>query len=64
VPGARAFDLKGMQDFSEEALERLQSINTEEWRKEVIAQDELFLKIYSNLPKELIFQRELLVARL
>ncbi|HZO86594.1 MAG TPA: phosphoenolpyruvate carboxykinase (GTP) [Verrucomicrobiae bacterium] len=64
VPGARAFDLKGMQNFSEEALERLQSINTEEWRKEVIAQDELFLKIYSNLPKELIFQRELLVARL
>ena len=64
VPGARAFDLTEMENFTDEALERLQHINTEEWRKEVIAQDELFVKIYSNLPKELIFQRELLVARL
>ena len=64
VPGARAVDLSDMENFSNEAFERLQSINTEEWRKEVIAQDELFMKIYSNLPKELIFQRELLVARL
>ena len=64
VPNSRAVDLSDMDGFSEEAFERLQNINTEEWRKEVIAQDELFLKIYSNLPKELIFQRELLVARL
>jgi phosphoenolpyruvate carboxykinase (GTP) len=27
-------------------------------------QEELFMKLYSHLPKELIFQRELLVARL
>jgi len=27
-------------------------------------QDELFLKLYSQLPKELIFQRELLISRL
>jgi phosphoenolpyruvate carboxykinase (GTP) len=64
VPGPRAFDLDGMKDFSPAMLDKLQTINTEEWRKEVIAQDELFIKVYSNLPKELIFQRELLVARL
>src|SRR5688572_4608302 len=64
VPGPRAFDLRGMKGFSPENLDKLQGINTEEWRKEVIAQDELFMKLYSNLPKELIFQRELLVARL
>ena len=64
VPGPQAVDLTEMDNFTEEAFERLQAINTEEWRKEVIAQDELFIKIYSNLPKELIFQRELLVARL
>jgi len=27
-------------------------------------QQELFMKLYSHLPKELIFQRELLTARL
>ena len=27
-------------------------------------QEELFMRLYSHLPKELIFQRELLIARL
>ena len=35
-----------------------------EWRREVLMQDELFMKLYAHLPKELIFQRELLLARL
>ena len=39
-------------------------IDVEDWRREVISQDELFLKIYSDLPKEIIFERELLVTRL
>ena len=30
----------------------------------LILQDELFIKLYSDLPKEIIFQRELLIARL
>ena len=36
----------------------------EDWKREVLSTDELFMKLYSHLPKELIFQRELLVARL
>jgi len=27
-------------------------------------QEELFLKLYTDLPKELLFQKELLIARL
>jgi len=64
VPGPQGFDLTGMKGFSLETLQQLQIIDTEEWRKEVISQDELFIKLYSHLPKELIFQRELLVSRL
>lgn len=64
VPGPRAFNINGMKDFSIETLQKLQTIDAEEWRKEVLSQDELFLSLYSTLPKELIFQRELLVARL
>ena len=48
----------------EEDLAKLQSIDHDEWRREVLSQDELFMKLYSHLPKELIFQRALLVARL
>ena len=64
VPHAKDFDLSNLPGFSAAQFERLQSINTEEWRREVLLQDELFMKIYSFIPKEMIFQRELLVARL
>ena len=64
VPGSQCFDIEGLTDFSREQLTQLQSINYEDWRRELISQDELFMKIYSNLPKELIFQRELMVSRL
>jgi phosphoenolpyruvate carboxykinase (GTP) len=64
VPRTQDFDLEGMENFTTEDFECLQNINLEEWRREVLSQDELFMKIYSFLPKEMIFQRELLVARL
>ncbi len=64
VPGPNSFDLRGMKDFSLERLAQAQTIDYDEWRRELLSQDELFMKIYSHLPKEMIFQRELLVARL
>ncbi len=64
LPGPRAFELTGLKDFSVETLGQLQTVNVEEWRKEVVSQEELFLKLYPRLPKELIFQRELLISRL
>jgi phosphoenolpyruvate carboxykinase (GTP) len=64
VPNPKSFDLEGLPGFTVEKFERLQAIRPEEWRREVVMQEELFMNLYSHLPKELIFQRELLVARL
>jgi phosphoenolpyruvate carboxykinase (GTP) len=64
VPYAKDFDLSGLANYSPEKFDRVQNINYDDWRRELLQQDELFMKIYSHLPKELIFQRELLVARL
>jgi phosphoenolpyruvate carboxykinase (GTP) len=64
IPNHKSFDLAGMQRFSPEQFERAQAIDHAEWRREVLMQEELFMKLYAHLPKELIFQRELLVARL
>jgi phosphoenolpyruvate carboxykinase (GTP) len=64
VPGAESFDLDGLDGYTPERLERAQSIDIEDWKRELLAQDELLIKLYSHLPKELIFQRELLIARL
>ena len=46
-----------------ERFEALQKIDPEEWRRELILQDELFIKLYRDLPKELMCQRELLISR-
>ena len=40
------------------------SLSVEDWKREVLMQDDLFFRLYSDLPKELIFQRELLISRL
>jgi hypothetical protein len=39
-------------------------IDVEEREREVLAQDELFIKRHSDPPMELLFQRELLISRL
>ena len=36
-------------------------IDAAEWQRELISQTELFLMLHDRLPKELIFQRELLI---
>jgi phosphoenolpyruvate carboxykinase (GTP) len=64
IPNPKSFDLAAMPKFSPEQFEQVQTIDHAEWRREVLMQEELFMKLYGHLPKELIFQRELLVARL
>lgn len=64
VPRFEDFDTDGLAGFSREQFEQLQEMNPDEWRREILQQDELFMKLYQFLPKEMIFQRELLVARL
>jgi phosphoenolpyruvate carboxykinase (GTP) len=64
VPNPRTFDVTGMPKFTTERLEQLQTVDEDQWRREVAMQQEIFMKLYSHLPKELIFQRELLMARL
>jgi phosphoenolpyruvate carboxykinase (GTP) len=64
VPKAEDFDLTGLDNQTRERLKIAQTIDMDEWKKEVVSQDELFFKIYADLPKEMIFQRELLIARL
>lgn len=64
VPGPNSFDLEGLPSLTPERLVKAQTIDLDEWRRELLSQDELFMKIYAHLPKEMVFQRELLVSRL
>ena len=57
-------DTTGLPGYDPADLAEALSLDLEEWKREVLLQDDLFFKLYSDLPKELIFQRELLISRL
>ncbi len=63
MPRAGDIDLEGI-DVTPEQFAALQSMTLEEFKSEILAQEELFLKLAGDLPKEMIFQRELLISRL
>jgi phosphoenolpyruvate carboxykinase (GTP) len=51
-------------EFTAEKFNALQVIDRAAWRAEVIGHEELFIDLHAHLPKEMIFERELLICRL
>jgi phosphoenolpyruvate carboxykinase (GTP) len=63
MPRSSDFDLEGLS-VTREQFDGLQEITIDEMKAELLSQEELFLKLAGDLPKEMIFQRELLISRL
>jgi phosphoenolpyruvate carboxykinase (GTP) len=63
MPRAEDINLQGV-NISVEDFRRLESVDVEEFKAEILSQEELFLKLAGDLPKEMVFQRELLISRL
>jgi phosphoenolpyruvate carboxykinase (GTP) len=63
VPRYKDIDWTGM-DFSEEKFEELQGFDRAAWRTEVLDHEELFLDLHAHLPKEMVYERELLICRM
>ena len=51
-------------EFSKEKFTELQKVDRAAWRQEVIGHEELFLDLHDHLPKEMVYERELLICRL
>lgn len=64
MPRYADLDLKGLPGMSEERFEQLMVIDRESWKREALMHEELFVRLYDRLPKELVFERELLLSRL
>ena len=64
MPRYQDLNTEGIEGMTPERFAAMMKIDPDEWRRELVFQNELFLKIYHELPKELIYQRELLIARL
>ena len=63
MPRYEDMEWKGL-DLSKERFEELQKFDRELWRKEVIEHEELFIGLHDHLPKEMVYERELLICRL
>ncbi len=63
VPRYEDFDWDGL-DFPREQFESLQEFDRASWRMEIIGQGELFFDLHDRLPKELVYERELLICRM
>jgi phosphoenolpyruvate carboxykinase (GTP) len=63
VPRYEDIDWTGL-DFSEEKFDELQKFDRAAWREEVLSHEELVLDLKSNMPRELIYERELLICRM
>jgi phosphoenolpyruvate carboxykinase (GTP) len=61
MPRSGDIDLEGLVGVD---FEQIQHVELDEVKMELVSQEELFLKLAGDLPKEMIFQRELLVSRL
>ncbi len=64
TPAFMDFNIDGLEGFSEEDFNKVMAFNRNEWKAELVSQAEFFIDLYDHMPKELIFQRELVCARL
>jgi phosphoenolpyruvate carboxykinase (GTP) len=63
MPQYESIEWKGL-DFPKDKFEELQRFDRAAWRRELIDHEELFIDIHDHLPKEMVYERELLICRL
>lgn len=64
TPSYDDFQVAGLPGFTEQDFDACMAFDHREWKAELVSQAEFFIELYDHLPKELLFQRELLAARL
>jgi phosphoenolpyruvate carboxykinase (GTP) len=65
-PRYRDLDWKGLglDKFPREEFHKLQLVDSELWKQELLSHEELFEKLYDRIPKEFLFMRQLLLSAL
>jgi len=63
VPRYEDIEWAGL-DFPRERWDEIMAVDRQAWRREVLEHEELFFDLHDHLPKEMVFERELLICRL
>ncbi|MDX2134082.1 MAG: phosphoenolpyruvate carboxykinase (GTP) [Saprospiraceae bacterium] len=63
MPRYEDLDWAGLS-FSKSEFDDIMDLNSEEWKQEMLAHEELFERMYDKLPKEFLFMRQILLSAL
>ncbi len=63
VPHYEDIDWTGV-NYSKEQWNEVMAVDRERWKLLTLQHEELFLKLHDHLPKEMVYERELLICRL
>jgi phosphoenolpyruvate carboxykinase (GTP) len=64
MPSFEDLSWKGMEGFGEEKFRELMSVDRDLWAGELLSHEELFIKLFDRLPRELKSIRELILCTL
>ena len=64
MPRYQDVNWNGLEGFSEQDFHTAMSIDRDDWDKEILAHDELFIRLNDRIPKELIAIRDLTLSAL
>jgi phosphoenolpyruvate carboxykinase (GTP) len=64
MPRYNDIEWTGLDGFPFEKFEELMAIDREAWKQETHLHEDHFMRLYNRLPKEFLYERELLVSRL
>jgi phosphoenolpyruvate carboxykinase (GTP) len=62
MPAHRDINWEGLDDFSKDDFVQAMSIDKCDWDKELLETDELFIRLYDRIPKEMLAIRTLLLS--
>jgi phosphoenolpyruvate carboxykinase (GTP) len=64
MPRFEDLDVTGLDKFGFAQFDQLMEVDRDAWKRESLLHEELFLQLVDKLPREMVYERELLVSRL
>jgi len=62
MPKYNDINWEGIEGFSKEDFHKAMAVDKDEWGQELLQHDELFMKLYDRIPKEMLAIRELTLS--
>ena len=62
MPQYQDIDWEGIENFSEADFFKAMSIDRDDWGAELLQHDELFIRLFDRIPKEMLAIKELILS--